>query len=190
MRVSADKNYVTDSAQCTAEQIYESVAGLILKAINENQRHKIETMGNFLGETVYSGDFSNNHELQQMTNTLVKLSWRQLVLIKLISEKFHGIDSELIPLDPSASIEINELQQYGFWQSEGARFGVDNSSTYQLKDIKPTEYCYHFVEKIGMDFITVNDVNEIVGSLRLGHGQSPENLTADEVKTTSSWREI
>lgn len=190
MRVSKDKNYVTDSTDYTAEQIYEYVEGLILKAMNENQRHKIKVMGNFLGETMYSGNFSQVHKFQQISNTLAKLSWRQVVLIKLISEGFYGYDTTLVPQSHSAAIEINELQQYGFWQSEGAMFSLDYSRTFPLKDIKATDYCQEFVKETGMDIITIENKSTVMNSLQLATGVSPETYTREELKPEWSNIEI
>lgn len=185
-RVSKDNSYLVAS-EINVEHILEYAEGMILKAINENQRRKIEIMGNFLGETMYSGE-SDMHLLQQISNTLSKLSWRQVVMVKLISERFPGCNLDLIPTNHSAAIEINELQQYGFWQSEGARFGINNSVTYRLKDIVPTEYCRSFVLLTGMDIISKEDKCEVVKSLSLGNGTPPEIHTKKDLEL--QWKNV
>lgn len=91
---------------------YEVSEGLILTAIRQSERKKVEVLGRYYGRSFYKGD-TDWQDMHQMMTMVGNLTFRQIVMIKLISEGFKGVDIKLFIHNPYACVEINRLKDYG-----------------------------------------------------------------------------
>lgn len=129
--MSIDPSYIDYS--------YEVAEHATLEAIRQSEKKKIDILGRYYGRMLYIGghDWQDMHQMITVVGTL---TFRQLVMIRLISEGFEGIDSKLFIGNPSACVEVNRLKDYGVWQTFGASFGINESIPIQIDSIISTVY--------------------------------------------------
>ena len=106
-----------------------------LEAIRQSELNKVNILGRYYGRQFFKG-YWVWQDMHQMITMLGTLTYRQIVLIRLITESFKVVDGKLFVSNPSACIEINRLKDYEIWQTESATFGINESLTIQLKRIK------------------------------------------------------
>ena len=117
------------------------------------------------------------------------LTFRQIVLIRLIKEVFKNVDENLFISNPYACVEVNRLRDYGIWQTEGASFGINESRPIQLKSIRPTIYAEKVCDALMLDRLSDDDVQRTLESLRLTlEGTPQEVLTPDDYKAATTWQ--
>ena len=172
------------------EYAYEVSEGLIMTAIRQSQRKKVEVLGRYYGRSFYKGDV-DWQDMHQMMTMVGSLTYRQIVMIRLISEEFKGLDPNLFIHNPSACVEINRLKDYGIWQTEGATFGINESWDLQLKSIIPTIYSEKVYEVLMLDKLSEDDVKRTIDSLKLSEDGIPmEMLTMEDYKEHTEWQEF
>lgn len=162
-----DWNMDAPDAEDYLRNLYEVEENVVFSAMNEGQQKKISVLGHFLGRSIYSGR-KDWDTLQHYVSLIDKLTWRQLVLVKLIKEQFPGCDRTLSVMDASSNVELAGLLQYGFWSINGATFGTNHSGAHSVSMLPPTEFCNTFYEDVMLDAsVTDADVCRVVESLHL-----------------------
>jgi len=182
----ADNDGVTGvSVQMDDGQIdyaFEASEDLMLTAIRQSEHTKVEILGRYYGKEFYKGT-ANWQDMHQMITMAGALTLRQLVLIRLISEGFKGLDSSLFITNPSACVEINHLRNYGIWRTEGAALGIDESRVIQLSELQPTEYAKMVCDSLMLERLSEEDINRTLDSLLLSRdGSRKELITAEEYR--------
>jgi hypothetical protein len=166
---------------------YEVAEHATLEAIRQSEKKKIDVLGRFYGRKFYMGnaDWQDMHQMITMVGTL---SFRQIVMIRLISEYFKVLNGKLFVGNPSACVEINRLKDYGIWQTEGAAFGINDSAPIQLYNIIPTDYCDFVSEDLMLDAISEEDVKMVIESLHLTTDGTPQKeLTEEQFKQRTTF---
>lgn len=189
----AEKDGVTAMTQqiedADLQFVYEVAEDAMLTAIRQSERTKVQVLGRYFGGQLYRGS-ENWQDMHQMLTMAGTLTLRQLVMIRLISEDFNGLDKKLFVSNPSACVEINRLLDYGIWQTEGASFGTNDSRPIQLSGIIPTDYSKQVNESLMLDRLSEEDMKRTIDSLRLTQkGTSQESLTQKEFKERTEWQE-
>lgn len=180
----ADKDGVTPvSLQIEEGQIeyaFEASEDLMLTAIRQSEHTKVEILGRYYGQEFYKGT-SNWQDMHQMISMAGTLTLRQLILIRLISEGFNGLDRSMYITNPSACVEINHLRNYGIWKTDGAMLGIDESRPLQLSLLQPTEYATIVCDSLMLKRLSDQDVNRTLDTLQLYRdGSKTELITAEE----------
>lgn len=170
--------------------VYETAEHVSIEAIRQSEMKKVEVLGRFYGREFYKHgwelDFQDMHQMISMIGTL---TFRQIVLIRLIAEGFKGYDSKLFVTNPTACVEINRLKDYGIWQTEGAAFGVNESWHLQLGGLIPTKYSEQVNEALMLDCLSGDDLKRAVESLRLTtKGEATEMLTKEEFDSRTTFK--
>ena len=147
-------------------------------------------LGQFYGRAFYYCDL-DWQDMHQIINLCSDMSFRQLVLIKLICEGFNGNDPELFITNTSACVETNRLLDYGIWFIEGATFATNNSAKIQLQLLVPTDYAKLLYKVLMLERISDEDVKRTIDSLKLSEfGERLELISKEEVKSHSEWEEL
>lgn len=166
---------------------YEVAEHATLEAIRQSEKKKIDVLGRFYGRKFYMGD-TDWQDMHQMITMVGTLSFRQIVMIRLISEYFKDLNGKLFVGNPSACVEINRLKDYGIWQTEGAAFGINDSAPIQLYNIIPTDYCDFVSEDLMLDAISEEDVKMVIDSLHLTTDGTPQKeLTEEQFKQRTTF---
>ena len=169
---------------------YEVSEGLRLTAIRQSQRNKVEVLGRYYGKSFYKGE-TDWQDMHQMMTMVGDLTFRQIVMIKLISEGFNAINTKCFIHNPYACVEINRLKDYGIWQTEGAAFGINESCDLQLDCMIPTIYSGKVYEALMLEVISDEDVRRTLDSLDLKDEGTPQKmLTEDGYKKHTEWQEF
>lgn len=179
---------ISDDAQY--EYAYEVAEHLSMEAIRQSEQKKIDILGRFYGKQFYEGrmNWQDMHQVIAMTG---ELSYRQIILIKLICERFSGMDQESYISNPSACVEINRLLDYGIWRREGAAFSTDNSNHILLKRVNPTEYAKLIYDVLMLNHIESEDIERTIESLHIvREGIKVEILTQEEYKQHTEWTDL
>lgn len=159
---------------------YEVAEHSTLEAIRQSEKEKVDILGRLYGKQFYKGE-SDWQDMHQMINMVSSLTLRQLVLIRLISEGFEGIDNTLLISNPSACVEVNGLRDYGIWQTEGASWGVNESWLIKLSSLIPTIYSDTVCDALMLDRLSDNDIKRVIDSLRLtSEGEAQGYLTKQD----------
>jgi len=119
------------------------------------------------------------------------LTFRQIVLIRLIDEGFKGLDSSLFVTEPTMCVEINRLKDYGIWQTEGAAFGINESWHIQLNTIIPTFYSEKVCKALMLEKLSEEDIKRTIDGMELNSDGSPmKMLTEDDYRKHTEWQKI
>lgn len=174
------------------QKVFETAEHVSIEAIRQSEQTKIEILGRYYGREFYENgphlDFQDMHQMIKMAG---ELTLRQLVLIRLISNGFEGMNTDLFVTNPSACVEINRLRDYGIWETDGAMFGENASRSIQLSFLSPTDYSKKISKALMLERISDNDVLIVVDSLRLSvEGQRQETLTREAYNDTNYWHTV
>lgn len=173
------------------QHVFETAEHVSMEAIHQSETKKIEVLGRYYGGEFYKNGWNLNFmDMHQIITMVGALTFRQIVLIRLISEGLKGYDTNLFVNNPTACVEINRLKDYGIWQTEGAAFGINDSWVIQLKSVIPTIYSEKVCEALLLDKISDDDVNRIMDSLELTEeGKSVEILTKEDYDKHTKWQD-
>ena len=149
-----------------AEHAYEVAEHATMEAIRQSESAKVDILGRYYGQSFYKRE-TNWQDMHQMISMVGSLTLRQIVMIRLISEGFKGLDSKLFITNPSACVEINRLKDYGIWQTTGAAFGINESVLPSLEDIIETNYVNQVSEALMLEHLSEEDVLRTIDSLKL-----------------------
>lgn len=187
---SVSQTFVIDQAYL--ENISETAEHVSLEAIRQSELRKIEVLGRYYGREFYFHgpqiDFQDMHQIITMVGNL---TYRQIVLIRLINEGFAGYDSNLFISNPSACVEINRLRDYGIWKTTGAAFGINESGAIQLCTLVATGYTKMVCESLMLERLSMDDINRTVESLRLSSEGTPKHeLSEEDYIQHTSWQQF
>lgn len=187
---SAGQTYVLGDEYI--EQVREIAEHASIEAMRESQAKKIEVLGWYYGgEFFRKGPNLNFDEMHQIVSMVSALTFRQIVLIRLIGEEFKDLDVNLYVTEPTMCVEINRLKDYGIWQTEGATFGINESWHIQLKTIIPTIYSEKVCKVLMLDKISEEDIKRTIDGMDLKPDGSPMKiLTEDDYRMHTEWQEI
>lgn len=161
---------------------FEVAEHATMEAIRQSESAKVDILGRYYGRSFYKGD-TDWQDMHQMITMVGELTLRQIVMIRLISEGFNGMNGKLFVTNPSACVEINRLKDYGIWRTEGAAFGINESGPLQLCGIIPTIYVNQVSDALMLDKLSEEDIQRVVDSLCLSEeGTSQSTLTEDQFK--------
>lgn len=166
---------------------YEVSEDLMLTAIRQSQQKKVEILGRYYGRSFYKGniDWQDMHQIIMMAGTL---TFRQIVLIRLICERFGGISPEMYITNPSACVEINRMQDYGLWMTDMVKYKDDSSAKIQIKLIKPTEYAKMVHDALMLEKLSEEDIKRTIESLAISdEGEPAEGITKEDFEAATMW---
>lgn len=168
----------------------QAAEGFLMQSMREFERKKLDVLGSFYGRNLYYGktDWETIYQTQKMID---RLTYRQIVLIRLISEHFKDEDPEHCITAPDACVEVMDLLNYGIWKAQGAFLSQDNSQPIKLKSLLPTPYAVKLNEELMLDTLEDEDVKHILKTLKIGPSENVnETLTLEEVtdmKDSMTW---
>lgn len=169
---------------------YEVAEHISIEAIRQSEDVKIDVLGRFYGRSFYYADI-DWQDMHQMITMVGALTLRQVVLIRLICEGFNGLDKKLFITNPSVCVELHRLLEYGIWCTNGAAFGINNSSPIELATLVPTEYAKFVCSSVMLDKLSNEDVNRVIESLKLSQeGEKQDILRLEDYKANTEWAEI
>ena len=167
---------------------YEVAEHAALESIRQSEKKKIDVIGHFYGKQFYKGN-TCWQDMHQVITMVGNLSFRQIVLIRLINEGFKDIDGKMFISNEAACVEVNRLLDYGIWQTEGATFGTNDSWMIQLNSLLPTFYTEKVCDALMLEKLSDDDINIVIETLHLTAEGSPQTmLTEDDYKAQTTWR--
>lgn len=173
--------YSFDSAEPEYEGARQAAEGFLMQSMKEFEHKKLDVLGSYYGRNLYYGN-TQWEEIYQTQKMIDRLTYRQIVLIRLISECFKGEDLEYCITAPDACVEVMELLNYGIWKASGAFLSQDNSQPIKLKSLVPTPYANKLNLELMLDSIEEENINHILTTLRIGPSESVnETLTLEDV---------
>ena len=168
-----------DANSSQIDNAFEVAEHVTLEGIRQSERKKVDILGQYLGRTFYKQD-ANWQDMHQMITMAGSLTLRQLIVIRLIADKFEGLDTSMFIGNPSACVEINNLLNYGIWQTKGASFGTNNSLAIQLSSIIPTSYSKQVKDVLMLDRLPKEDIERTIESFHLTSEGSIERVLTEE----------
>ena len=184
--------YTFDKYSPDYESARQAAEGFLMQSMREFERKKLDVLGGFYGRNLYYGNVQWEY-IFQTQKMIERLSFRQVVLIRLISERFPEINPELCITAPDACVEVMELINYGIWKAPGAFLSQDNSRPIPLKTLEPTSYAEKLNMELMLDDLEKTDVEHIIKTLKIGESANTnETFSMDElseIKDSMSWEE-
>ena len=166
---------------------YEVAEHATLESIRQSEKKKIDVLGRYYGKQFYKGN-TNWQDMHQLITMVGNLTFRQIVMIRLINEGFKGLDGKLFISNEAACVEVNRLLDYGIWQTEGATFGINDSWMMQLDSLFPTFYTEKVCDALMLEKLSDDDIKIVIESLNLtAEGSSQAMLTEDDYKARTTW---
>lgn len=153
-RFEQNNTIENDSNSCAmdyVEHAFEIGYRIIQNAMLESQQKKLPILGDFWGNVV-----SKNHndwdEYHDIADIIDGLTYRKLVLIKIINDGFNNWSGSHPNItDSLICVELNQLQQIGIWKSDAVIWGTDVTAALPIKDIKKTNLCSRLVSLLMLD---------------------------------------
>lgn len=184
--------YSFDAFSPEYEGARQAAEGFLMQSMKEFEHKKLDVLGSYYGRNMYYGN-TQWERIYQTQKMIERLSYRQIVLIRLISEHFKGEDPEHCITAPDACVEVMELLNYGIWKAPGAFLNQDNSQPIKLKSLVPTPYADKLNVELMLDEIEDADIKHIKATLRIWPSENVnETLTLEEVtdiKDSMTWEE-
>lgn len=160
-----------------------------MEAIRQSEQKKIEVIGRYYGKRFFLGP-ADRQDMHQIITMAGSLTYRQMVLIRLICDGFGGISSEMFITNPSACVEINRMQDYGLWMTDMAMFKDDSSARIQIKLLKPIEYAKMVYDALMLEKLSDDDIKRTIESLALSEeGVPAEGITKEDFEASHTWFE-
>lgn len=163
-----------------------------MQSMKEFEHKKLDVLGSYYGRNMYYGN-AQWEKIYQTQKMIERLTYRQIVLIRLISEHFNGEDPEHCITAPDASVEVMELLNYGIWKAPGAFLSQDNSQPIKLKSLVSTPYADQLNVELMLDKIEDAHIEHIMTTLRIEPSERVnQTLTLEDVtnmKDSMTWEE-
>lgn len=169
---------------------FEVAEHVSLEAIRQSESKKVEILGRYYGKQFYEGKtkWQDMHQMIVMTG---ELTLRQLVMIRLISDSFPGLDKDLYITNPSACVEIHRLLDFGVWQMQGAAFGINKAFCLRLSFLEPTSFAKMICDELMLDRLSEEDVKRTIDSLHLQKkGKDIDVLTREAYDERTEWGDL
>lgn len=158
---------------------FEVAEHATMEAVRQSESAKVDILGRYYGRSFYKGD-TDWQDMHQMITMVGELTLRQIVMIRLISEGFNGMNGKLFVTNPSACVEMNRLKDFGIWQTEGAAFGINESGPLQLCGIIPTIYVNQVNKALMLDKLSEEDIHRVIDSLCLSEKGTNQSMLTEE----------
>lgn len=170
--------YMHPESDSYLQSTFETAEHVFITAINESQRAKLDVLGRFYARAIYTDD-QNWHNIHQVTSMIENLTYRQIVMIKLLAEdRFAVIDKKMpIITDPDACVEMWKLSDIGAWRLDGMLFGKNNSYRIECNNIIPTSYCRELSERLMLDTLSPKDIDDVLESMKIEYAEMPPEKT-------------
>lgn len=177
----------TNTEQCAAmhpeaadylQSTFETAEHVFMTAITESQWAKLDVLGKFYAKAIYT-DNRNWHNIHQVISMIDNLTYRQIAMIKLLADNRLAVKDRRVPViyDPDACVEMWKLSDIGVWRTEGITFGKNNSYRLQCNNIIPTKYCRELSERLMLDTLNPDDIDEVFMSMNVGYAEIPPEET-------------
>lgn len=168
---SQDTEYGNDlhpEVESYLQSTFETAEHVFITAINESQCAKLDVLGRFYAKAIYT-DNRNWHNIHQVTNMIDTLTYRQIVMIKLLSDNRFAVHDRIVPVisDPDACVEMWKLSDIGVWRMEGILFGKNNSYCIKCNNIIPTKYCHELADRLMLTKLNSSDIDEVFVSMKV-----------------------
>lgn len=180
-KADADQNAVVHpETEDYLHSTFETAEHVFITAINESQWAKLDVLGKFYAKAIYT-DNRNWHNIHQVTSMIDNLTYRQIVMIKLLADNRFAVKDRIVPVisDPDACVEMWKLSDIGVWRMEGMYFGKNNSYRIQCDNIYPTKYCRELSERLMLDTLNLNDIDDVFKSMKVGYAEMPPEQTEE-----------
>lgn len=141
----------------------------VINAINETQFKKIPFEG-FLFASKFNSIEIGFDDFHMMASILLKMTWRELVLVQLFREGFFETVKNYSIINPTSSVEIYDLITWGLVKPEKGWVIENNSAPVPAKDITITEFGITFSNALLLEKISAEDKDAIVKTLNLKTG--------------------
>jgi len=158
---------------------FEVAEHATMEAVRQSESAKVDILGRYYGRSFYKGN-TDWQDMHQMITMVGELTLRQIVMIRLISEGFNGMNGKLFVTNPSACVEMNRLKVFGIWQTEGAAFGINESGPLQLCGIIPTIYVNQVNKALMLDKLSEEDIHRVIDSLCLSEKGTNQSMLTEE----------
>ena len=158
---------------------FEVAEHATMEAVRQSESAKVDILGRYYGRSFYKGN-TDWQDMHQMITMVGELTLRQIVMIRLISEGFNGMNGKLFVTNPSACVEMNRLKDFGIWQTEGAAFGINESGPLQLCGIIPTIYVNQVNKALMLDKLSEEDIHRVIDSLCLSEKGTNQSMLTEE----------
>lgn len=159
--------YSFDAYSPEYEGARQAAEGFLMQSMEEFEHKKPDVLGSYYGRNMYYGN-TQWERIYQTLKMIERLTYRQIVLIRLISKHFKSEDPEHCITAPDACVEVMELLNYGIWKAPGAFLGQDNSQPIKLKSLEPTPYADQLNVELMLDMIEDADIKHITATLGIG----------------------
>ena len=147
--------------------LFESQEFAIIKALQESQTKKDIFYGVYWGNVIYEHD-EHWEDQHFIISLLSKLSFRQLILVKLIVEGFAERNKDMFITRPEISIELSELQSLGLWGTYGIEITQSLDNSRSLQHIRVTDFGKSFYNKLDLaSIISQEDENSVIKDMAL-----------------------
>ena len=185
--------YSFDADSPDFEGARQYAEGALMSSMGEFERKKLDVIGSFFGRNLYYGN-NQWESIYQKQKMIERLTYRQIILIRLISEQFPGQDQKHSITAPDACVEVMDLLNYGIWKAPGAFLSQDNSQPIKLKSLDPTPYAKQLSMEFMLDDIAEDEVRHILDTLKIGPSDSEaQTLSVKEVgefKESKEWHDL
>lgn len=153
---------------------FETAEHVFITATNESQWAKLDVLGRFYAKSIYT-DKRNWHNIHQVTSMFENLTYRQIVMIKLLADNRFAVKDRIVPVisDPDACVEMWKLSDIGVWRLEGMYIGKNNSYQLQCNNIYPTKYCRELSDRLMLDTLPPKDIEDVFESMDVGYAEMP-----------------
>lgn len=159
--------------------------GIMFQSMREHERKKLNVLGAFYGKSLYEGkeQWEYLYHTLKMTD---RLTYRQLVIIRLICDKFPGKDPEESITEPDACVETMDLLNFGIWGAPGAFLNPNNSNPIQLKILQPTDYARTLCKDMMLERLPEEELCHVLDTLKIKKSAiNNELLSLEEVENVN-----
>ena len=159
---------------------------VIVEAMKDTKRNKDSFYGSLYGSIVFEHNDDWDDQYFSIA-TLGKLSIRQLVLLKLIIERFSSNDMKVSITNPIISYEMDEMAPL-FWYNEKGFEIKKNIQFRYLGDIVPTSFAMQLYKRLSLEtFITEAQVSSVIDQMHLQETDSNSYL---DVASEGNYAEV
>lgn len=130
----------------------EACEHTVINAINETQSKKIPFEG-YLFASKYNTVSMDFNDFHMMASILLKMTWRELVLVRLFDEGFFDTVKDHNITNPVACVEIYDLVTWGLVKPAEGWVIENNSAPVPVKDISITKFGVAFSKALLLEKI-------------------------------------
>lgn len=160
-------------SEAYVQEHLETCEHTVMNAINETQSKKIPYEG-YLWASKFNSTEIGFEDFHMMASILLKMTWRELVLVRLFDEGFFDTVKDHNITNPVACVEIYDLVTWGLVKPAEGWVIENNSAPVPVKDISMTEFGVAFSKALHLEKITEEEKEVIKISLKLKESKEEE----------------